>query len=127
LIFIKTTLLRGSILASESPKICVRAWVTITGLVIGVLLMDLGVQSVQVAAQTKVISLLPEARSRLNTLYMVARFSGGALGSILGAVIWSSAKWPGVCGICVIVITLALLVHLVGNRKKEPASRENCF
>ena len=36
-------------------------WVTLTGLIIGVLLMDLGVQSIQVAAQARVISLLPEA------------------------------------------------------------------
>ena len=67
---------------------------------IGVVLMDLGVQSIQVAAQASVISLLPEARSRLNTLYMVARFGGGAAGSALGALVWSWAKWPGVCALC---------------------------
>jgi predicted MFS family arabinose efflux permease len=35
-------------------------WVTITGLIVVVLLMDLGAQSVQVAAQAEVLSLLPE-------------------------------------------------------------------
>ena len=86
-------------------------WVTIAGLVVGVLLMDLGVQSIQVAAQASVISLLPEARSRLNTLYMVARFGGGAAGSALGALAWSWAGWPGVCLFCLGVSAAALLVH----------------
>ncbi len=86
-------------------------WVTIPGLVIGVLLMDLGVQSIQVAAQASVISLLPEARSRLNTLYMVARFGGGAAGSALGALAWSWARWPGVCLFCLGTAVVALFVH----------------
>ncbi len=86
-------------------------WVTIAGLIVGVLLMDLGVQSIQVAAQASVISLLPEARSRLNTLYMVARFGGGAAGSALGALAWSWARWPGVCLFCLTASATALLVH----------------
>lgn len=86
-------------------------WVTIAGLVGGVLLMDLGVQSIQVAAQASVISLLPEARSRLNTLYMVARFGGGAAGSALGALAWSLARWPGVCLFCLGTSAVALLIH----------------
>ena len=86
-------------------------WVTIAGLVVGVLLMDLGVQSIQVAAQASVISLVPEARSRLNTLYMVARFGGGAAGSALGALAWSWARWSGVCLFCLGASAAALLVH----------------
>ena len=86
-------------------------WVTIVGLIVGVLLMDLGVQSIQVAAQASVISLVPEARSRLNTLYMVARFGGGAAGSALGALAWSWARWPGVCLFCLGASAAALCVH----------------
>jgi predicted MFS family arabinose efflux permease len=92
-------------------------WVTLAGLVLGVLLMDLGVQSVQVAAQTKVLSLDPAARSRLNTLYMVARFAGGAGGSALGAAAWTWAKWPGVGAFCFGTTILALGVHFVGLRR----------
>ena len=90
------------------------SWVTIASLVIGVVLMDLGVQSIQVAAQASVISLLLEARSRLNTLYMVARFGGGAAGSTLGALVWSWARWPGVCALCLGLSSAALLVHFIG-------------
>ena len=89
-------------------------WPTLPGLIIGVLLMDLGVQSVQVAAQARVISLLPDARSRLNTVYMVARFGGGAVGSILGAWAWSWAAWPGVCSFCLGLTLAALAIHYLG-------------
>ena len=41
--------------------------------------------------------MVPEARSRLNTVYMVTYFLGGALGSALGAYGWSRWGWTGVC------------------------------
>ena len=49
------------------------------GLIIGVILLDLGAQSTLVSNQARIYSLLPEARSRLNTVYMVSYFAGGAL------------------------------------------------
>ena len=91
-------------------------WVTIPMLIVGVLLMDVGVQTVQVAEQGQVLSLLPEARSRINTLYMVARFVGGALGSLVGATAWTHGQWPAVCGATLAMIALAMVIHVVGKR-----------
>lgn len=110
-----------SLLLIALAFIIMGAWVTIASLVVGVVLMDLGVQSIQVAAQASVISLLPEARSRLNTLYMVARFGGGAAGSALGTLVWSWAKWPGVCVFCLGLSFAALLVHFIGLQRGVPA------
>jgi predicted MFS family arabinose efflux permease len=67
------------------------------GLIAGVILLDLGVQAGHVANQTRIYALIPEARSRLNTVYMVSYFVGGALGSALGAVGWARWGWKGVC------------------------------
>ena len=92
------------------------SWVTIPVLIVGVLLMDMGVQAVQVAEQGQVLSLLPEARSRLNTLYMVARFIGGALGSLVGATAWTHGQWPAVCGAALAMIALAMIIHVIGKR-----------
>lgn len=96
-------------------------WVTIPALILGVLLMDVGVQTVQVAEQGNVLSLLPEARSRLNTLYMVARFIGGAAGSLAGAFAWSYGGWPAVCAAALGMNALALTVHLAVMRRERTA------
>lgn len=99
------------------------AWVTIPILILGVLLMDVGVQTVQVAEQGNVLSLLPEASSRINTLYMVCRFVGGALGSLIGAAAWTHGRWPAVCGSAAALIGVALAVHFIGVRFEGPARK----
>jgi predicted MFS family arabinose efflux permease len=87
------------------------AWVTLPVLAIGVVLMDLGIQSFQVAAQGRVIALLPNAGSRLNTLYMVGRFIGGAAGSALGAWVWTRAGWGGFCLLTIAFNAAAGIIH----------------
>jgi len=69
------------------------------GLIAGVVLLDIGVQAGHVSNQTRIYSLLPEARSRLNMVYMVCYFSAGALGSYAGSVLWQRFGWAGVCGL----------------------------
>lgn len=66
-------------------------------LVVGVLLMDVGVQATQISNQSRVYALQPEARNRLNTVYMTIYFVGGSLGSALGTWSWGRWNWPGVC------------------------------
>ena len=60
------------------------------GLIAGVVLLDVGVQSGHVANQTRIYALDANARSRLNTVYMFCYFSGGSLGSWLGAICWNT-------------------------------------
>ncbi len=107
-------------LAASAAAYLLMAWqVNVVGLIAGVLLMDLGVQSIQVAEQSLVMALDPGARSRINTLYMVARFVGGAGGSVLGAAAWSRFGWTGVCAVAVAMVAVAVVAHLVGPRPKE--------
>lgn len=90
------------------------------GLVAGVILLDLGVQAGHVANQTRIYALIPEARSRLNTVYMVTYFLGGSLGSALGAWGWTHWHWSGVCAAGAAQLLAALAVrgwmHIRGNR-----------
>jgi predicted MFS family arabinose efflux permease len=81
------------------------------GLIAGVIVMDLGVQAGHVANQTRIYALIPEARSRLNTVYMVTYFLGGALGSALGAWGWMQWGWMGVCAAGTIQLLVALAVR----------------
>lgn len=98
------------------------AWATMAGLIVGVLAMDLGVQSIQVAGQSTVMSLSPAARARLNTLYMVARFAGGAIGSAVAAALWTTYRWPGVCCGAIVALSVGLIAHVVLDRERTPAA-----
>jgi predicted MFS family arabinose efflux permease len=81
------------------------------GLVAGVILLDLGVQAGHVANQTRIYALVPEARSRLNTVYMVTYFLGGALGSGLAGWGWAHWGWNGVCAAGAAQLLVALGVR----------------
>lgn len=90
----------------------------LSGLTIGVLLLDLGANSAHVSNQAIIYSLVPEARSRLNTVYMVTFFLGGALGSSLGAIGWSLWQWNGVCLVGVLMTAVAFAAYFgVGKGK----------
>lgn len=88
---------------------------SLIGLSVGVLIMDIGLQGSHVSNQSRVFSLIPEARSRLNTAYMFAYFIGGALGSYLGTYAWSLYGWTGVCTVCLIMISIAMLPFVRKN------------
>ncbi|GAC1522428.1 MAG: MFS transporter [Chloroflexota bacterium] len=82
------------------------------GLVAGVILLDVGTQSNQISNQARIFALRAEANSRLNTVYMVCTFAGGACGSLLGAWSWSRWQWNGVCGAGAILVVATLAVYL---------------
>jgi predicted MFS family arabinose efflux permease len=86
-----------------------------------VILLDVGVQSGHVSNQTRIYGLLPEARSRLNMVYMVCYFCAGALGSYAGSVLWQRFGWAGVCGLGMGLLVAGLGVHL-GRRGSVPSS-----
>ena len=70
---------------------------SLIGLVIGVVVLDVGVQAGHISNQSRIYGLKPEARSRINTVYMTAYFLGGALGSAAATVAWAHFGWLGVC------------------------------
>jgi len=67
------------------------------GLAIGIIVMDAGMQTVQITNQSVIYSLMPEARSRINSAYMVCCFSGASIGSYIAGVVYSSYGWAGDC------------------------------
>lgn len=89
---------------------------TLAGLILGVLVLDLGVQAGHVSNQTRIYNLAPEARGRLNTVYMVCYFLGGSLGSLAGAWGWRAAQWPGVCAVGIVGLAAALVAMAVNAR-----------
>ena len=117
------TVTLGILIALGSYVVFDVAGYGVWGLVAGVILLDLGVQAGHVANQTRIYALVPEARSRLNTVYMVTYFLGGALGSALGAYGWTHWRWNGVCAAGAAQLLMALGVrgwmHFRGERVQE--------
>ena len=82
------------------------------GLVVGVILLDMGVQAAQVGNQSRVLSLRPDARYRVNTVYMISYFTGGSIGSLLGSWSWGKWHWAGVCAAGIALIVVAAIAFL---------------
>ncbi|HTK64946.1 MAG TPA: MFS transporter [Pseudonocardia sp.] len=93
---------------------------------VGVVLLDLGVQGLQITNQSVIYPLAPEARSRINTAYMTCYFLFGTAGSGLAALTYAHAGWSGVCllGGLFPLLALALwLVEQMGGRRRDRESR----
>ncbi|WBL23603.1 MFS transporter [Zunongwangia sp. HRR-M8] len=95
---------------------------SIFGLVIGVILVDMGLQSLHITNQNIIFSRNPDARNRINTIYMVGYFIGGALGTITGAYAWELFQWRGVASLGLFYAILILIFHFAF---KKSISKEN--
>lgn len=82
------------------------------GLILGVILLDMGVNSCNVANQTRIQSLSEDERNRITSVYMVTMFLGGAVGSYLGALMYNHYGWYAFCAIGIITQIIAVCVHL---------------
>lgn len=79
------------------------------GLVIGVVLIDFGLQSVHVSSISLIGRLRPQAQSRLTAGYMIFYSIGCALGAITSTMVYAQAGWIGVCLAGAATSLLALL------------------
>ncbi|HJW18052.1 MAG TPA: MFS transporter [Flavisolibacter sp.] len=92
---------------------------TVAGMVAGIILLDLGQQSVHVSNQARVYALQPAARNRLNTVFMTVSFIGTSLGSAIGLWAWDRAQWNGICLAGTISVGLALIVYAITYKRKQ--------
>jgi predicted MFS family arabinose efflux permease len=100
-----------STLIAASFVILLAGKTSIVLIVVGVIVLDIGVQGTHVLNQSVIYELVPAARSRINGVYMTSYFIGGALGSAAGAFAFEHGQWRAVCllgtGLGAIAITQA--------------------
>jgi len=92
-------------------------------LIIGTLLMDACVQGAHIVNQSVIYELLPQARSRITTVYMTTYFVGGALGSAAGSQAYEQWGWTGACAAGACFGVLALVAWLGSGRHERRALR----
>ncbi|OEZ82678.1 putative transporter [Janthinobacterium sp. HH104] len=90
-------------------------------LVIGVIVLDIGVQAALVANQTRAFAVDPAAQGRINSLYMTATFIGGAAGVAVSGWLMQRYGWTGVAVFGVVLGLLAGAIHLAGSRAQRRA------
>lgn len=100
-------------LLAVAAAFVIGGWVgafSLAALIFTVNLLDFGLQSGQIANQTRIFALGDDIRARVNTLYMVATFGGGAVGSLAGTFAWTLGGWPGVCTLALVLVVAAAVV-----------------
>lgn len=87
---------------------------SLTMLIVGVIVLDIGVQSGLVSNQTRAFSVDPKAQGRINSLYMTATFFGGAFGATVSGWLMSRFGWSGIVAFGVALGIVAFAIHWIG-------------
>jgi len=94
-------------------------------LLAGIVVLDLGTQGMQITNQAVIYALRPDARSRINSAYMVCYFVGGAIGSVVSGVVLASYGWDGVCllggGFGALTVVMSAVDWLLPARARKNA------
>jgi len=106
-----TLLLIGGVLMMLSFLSFALSFGNVLALIPGIIIMDLGMQVSHVISMNRNYQLDLQAVSRLNTLYMVTRFLGGALGTLVGGIVWQQGHWYGVCIAGTSFCAIALIIQ----------------
>ncbi|TWV15684.1 MFS transporter [Bacteroidaceae bacterium HV4-6-C5C] len=84
---------------------------SIAAIILGTFLLDVGAQSLQVTNTALLYKFDESLHSRINTIYMTLFFTGGALGTFIGIMLWEWGGWNFVMSqmFCFSIIILFLL------------------
>ncbi|WP_235444252.1 MFS transporter [Zhouia amylolytica] len=108
----KTILLIASITLFSAWCVLSFSTHSVIMLIIGVILIDLGLQALHITNQNIIFEKYPDARNRVNTVYMFTSFIGGALGTTLGAFSYQNWGWTGVTTLGTFLMILLLTMSI---------------
>jgi predicted MFS family arabinose efflux permease len=81
-------------------------------LIVGIAILDLGIQGAQITNQSVIYRLVPDARSRLTTAYMTAVFASAAVSSALASTLYDADGWSAVTALGGALAGLGVVVWL---------------
>ncbi|MFE4834424.1 MFS transporter [Arthrobacter sp. NPDC056691] len=103
------------------------AWIGATSIVVllaVIILLDIAVRVASTLTQARVLAVDHEARSRLNTAYVVSNFIGGAAGSTLATTLWQLGGWTAIMtGGAAATATALMLWVLSTSRRRDNAEQ----
>ena len=89
---------------------------SILALLVAFVLFDVATQAAMILNQTRLLTIDPDARSRMNTAFVTSNFIGGAIGSAMAGVLWHHGGWRSVIAGGIAVLALALVVWFLNRR-----------
>jgi predicted MFS family arabinose efflux permease len=104
------------VLAFIALAISAAAGSSIALVLVTILLINLALQAVMVLSQTRLLTILPELRSRLNTAFVFCNFLAGAAGSALAGALWQAGGWLLFTAGQAAITLLALVAWTLGRR-----------
>lgn len=81
--------------------------------IIGYGLINLGLAVVHSSNQNIIFRIRPDAKSRINSIYMTMYFIGGACGSALGVYAWHHGGWNMSCLVGILLVVGAAIFALI--------------
>ena len=86
------------------------------GIIIGIFIIDIGMQCIQLSNQTTIFSLNPKAANRINTIFMTTYFIGGSIGTLLAGIFWHWFGWQGVVGTGITLATCSFMINIFSKK-----------
>lgn len=97
-------------------------------IIVAIVLLGIGVQGGMSANQTRVLTIRPEAGSRMNTVFLVLIFVFGAAGGAAGSGLYHAGGWPFVCISAICVSTAGFIAWIfldyVGSTSHNESERD---
>ena len=89
---------------------------TYLGLIVAIILVDIGLQCLQLSNQSGCIQEMPEASNRANTIFMTTYFIGGSFGTYCAGLAWTHEGWMGVCAVGAVLAAISLSITICSTK-----------
>lgn len=89
---------------------------TYMGLIVAIIMVDIGLQCLQLSNQSGCIQEMPEASNRANTIFMTTYFIGGSFGTYCAGLAWTHEGWMGVCAVGAVLAAISLSITICNTK-----------